>query len=315
MNEDRCAVAVAGLNHTYQSGHKNRQALKDLTLAVEPGEIFGLLGPNGGGKTTLFKILSTAFPIQSGSARVFGADLQQNAADVRRMIGVVFQNPSLDKKLTLLENIRTQGRLYGISGANFDSHCAPLLQKLSLTDRADDLVEQLSGGLQRRVEIAKGLLHKPRLLLMDEPSTGLDPGARRELWELINELKKDGATILVTTHLMEEGDRCDRIGILHHGQLVALGTPNELKKKIGGDMVIVQTDGPAALAEKIRGTFNVKATVLDNTVRIEMPEGHKFIPKLIESFPGEIKAASVGKPTLEDVFVHVTGHGFGTGHE
>ncbi len=305
------AVEIESLNHTYVSSRtKSRQVLANLNITVRPGEIFGLLGPNGGGKTTLFKILSTSFRVTSGRVSIFGTDLASNPAAVRRKIGVVFQNPSLDKKLTLLENVATQGILYGLSGTQLKDRIAEIFKKLSLTDRADDLVEHLSGGLQRRGEIAKGLLHKPQLLLMDEPSTGLDPGARRELWDLIFDLKKEGVTTLVTTHLMEEGDKCDRLGILHRGRCVALGTPAELKKKIGGDMVIVQTGDATALAGKIKQTFGGEPKPLDGTVRIEKPEGHKFIPQLVEAFPGMIEAVSVGKPTLEDVFVGETGQKF-----
>lgn len=306
------AVSVGSLSHAYQTGRdKTRQALDNFSISVAQGEIFGLLGPNGGGKTTLFKILSTFLPVQTGSVRVFDIDVKSDPSAARRKIGVVFQSPSLDKKLSLLENILTQGSLYGLSGSETRDRADRLLRKLSLADRADDYAEQLSGGLQRRGEIAKGLLHRPELLLMDEPSTGLDPGARREMWDLLGELKKDGVTIMVTTHLMEEGDKCDRLAILHQGRLVAEGTPDALKRKIGGDLVIVQTGSADELAGKITRSLHVGANAIGGTVRIEMPEGHKFIPKLVEAFPGAIKAVSVGKPTLEDVFVHVTGQGYG----
>lgn len=309
------AVQVDRLSHTYRSGRQPRQVLSDFTLSVEPGQIFGLLGPNGGGKTTLFKILSTSLLPTEGTASIFGADIRKNPAEVRRKIGVVFQNPSLDKKLTLLENMIAHGHLYGISGADLQACAEAMMGKLSLTDRANDFVEHLSGGLQRRGEIAKGLIHKPALLLMDEPSTGLDPGARRELWDLLFQLKKEGVTIMVTTHLMEEGDKCDRLGILNKGHLVATGTPDELKRRIGGDIVIIQSNRPAELAEKIRAQFGGAPSVIDQTVRLEMQEGHKFIPKLVEAFPGMVNAVSVGKPTLEDVFVHETGRAYGEDHE
>ncbi len=310
------AVQIKNLSHSYfPSKDAERKVLNQLSFDVAAGEIFGLLGPNGGGKTTLFKILSTMMKPQAGDVDIFGTGLTKEPAAVRQKIGVVFQNPSLDKKLTLLENTLTQGHLYGLRGSDLTSRIADIFGKLSLTDRANDIVEQLSGGLQRRGEIAKGLLHKPALLLMDEPSTGLDPGARRELWDLIFELKKNGVTIMVTTHLMEEGDKCDRLGILHKGNLVALGTPDELKKKIGGDMVVVQTRSAAVLAEKIKVQFGGEPTALNGTVRIEKQEGHKFIPPLVEAFPGMIEAVSVGKPTLEDVFVRQTGQKFGEEHE
>lgn len=308
------AIEIKNLHHTYlATGKKNksRVVLTDVSLSVQSGEIFGLLGPNGGGKTTLFKILSTAMLPSSGQVSVFNTDLIGNPDTVRRKIGVVFQSPSLDKKLTLLENMLYQGNLYGLRGQSLREKAQTLLQKLSLTDRGDDYVEQLSGGLQRRGEIAKGLLHTPQLLLMDEPSTGLDPGARREMWDLLFELKKQGVTIMLTTHLMEEGDKCDRVAILHRGHCVVMGTPNELQAKIGGDMVIVQTNEPESLCEKIRRKFGGAPSVLEKTVRIEIKEGHKFIPPLVESFPGMIDAVSVGKPTLEDVFVHETGQKYG----
>lgn len=311
------AVEIQGLNHTYPASRSSdaRTVLKGLDIAIQPGEIFGLLGPNGGGKTTLFRILSTGMRASGGRASIFGIDVKADPAGARRKIGVVFQNPSLDKKLTLLENIIHQGHLYGLVGDDLRQRATRLLMQLSLQDRKDDYVEHLSGGLQRRGEIAKGLLHKPELLLMDEPSTGLDPGARREMWDLLFALKRDGVTILLTTHLMEEGDKCDRLAILNQGQLVALGTPDQLKRRIGGDVVTIQTKEAPALAEKIRQKFGGNPVALDSTVRIEIQEGHKFIPPLVEAFPGMIEAVTVGKPTLEDVFVHETGKRFGGDHE
>ncbi|MCG3205111.1 MAG: Daunorubicin/doxorubicin resistance ATP-binding protein DrrA [Elusimicrobia bacterium] len=304
------AVQVVDVNHSYTVGKKTRQVLDHLNITVKRGEIFGLLGPNGGGKTTLFKILSTAIPLTSGEVKIFDFDLKTQAHQIRNKMGVVFQHPSLDKKLTLLENIETQGVLYGLGREEIKSRSSQLLKKFSLLDRAHDFVEHLSGGLQRRAEIVKALLHEPELLLMDEPSTGLDPGSRRDLWDLLNNLKNEGVTILLTTHLMEEADKCDRVSILHHGRTIKTGTPNDLKNKIGGDMIVVHADQLDLLSSKIHQTFGLTPILIDNTLRIEMAEGHKFIPKLVESFPGLIKAVSVGKPTLEDVFVHETGQAF-----
>jgi ABC-2 type transport system ATP-binding protein len=183
-----------------------------------------------------------------------------------------------------------------------------LLQRFGLADRAGDRVEKLSGGLRRRVELAKGLLHKPELLLLDEPSTGLDPLARRELGDYLAQLRRqDGVTVLLTTHIMDEADRCDRLALLDRGKLVALDTPARLKEQVGGDVVTVT---PARLREAIEKRFGLKAGVVDNTVRVERPRGHEFVPQLVETFPGEVDSISVGKPTLDDAFIHLTGHRF-----
>lgn len=258
-------------------------------------------------KTTLFKILSTLLRPSAGHASIDGNDVVSAPAAARRKLGVVFQNPSLDKKLTLLENLIHQGHLYGLSGRDLSDRCQDTLALFGLADRANDTVEQLSGGLARRGEIAKGLLHKPAVLLMDEPSTGLDPGARRDLWGHLAALKKQGLAILLTTHLIEEGDRCDRLAILNHGKIVAAGTPDALKKKIGGDIISIQAENAAALAAEIKTRFNMAPVVLNDLVRLEKEDGHKFIPALVEAFPGVIRSVTVGKPTLEDVFVHETG--------
>jgi ABC-2 type transport system ATP-binding protein len=240
-----------------------------------------------------------------------GRVLMDGAPIDRRRIGVVFQSPSLDKKLTVEENLRHQGHLYGLRGATLRSKMDELLARFGLADRATERVEKLSGGLRRRVELAKGLLHKPELLLLDEPSTGLDPRVRRELGNYLEELRdKDGMTILLTTHIMEEADHCDRLAILDRGKLVALDSPAALKEQIGGDVVNVGARDPERLRGLIEKKFGVKLTVVDRTLRIERPRGHEFIPELVEAFPGEIDSVSVGKPTLEDVFIHLTGHRF-----
>jgi len=301
------AVEVDGLSFRYG----RREALCDVRFAVSQGEIFGLLGPNGSGKTTLFRVLSTLIPPQTGSARVFGHDLRRECDAVRRSMGVVFQAPSLDKKLTAAENLRHQGHLYGLSGSGLDARIADMLSRAGLGDRANDLTEKMSGGQRRRVELAKALLHSPKLLLLDEPSTGLDPGARRDLMQYLKELaRRDGVTSLLTTHLMEEAEQCSRLAVLREGRLVALDTPDALKARIGGHVVNIKARDPEALAGRLKAEWNVDARVLEGQVRVEHADGHRFAAQVAEKFPGEVEALAVGKPTLEDVFVHLTGHRF-----
>ena len=282
-----------------------------MGFTVRTGEIFGLLGPNGGGKTTLFRILSTLIAPTDGQVRIFDTDVVRDRDQIRRRIGVVFQSPSLDKKLTVTENLRHQGHLYNLQGAALQSRIDELLPRFGLADRATERVETLSGGLRRRVEIAKGLLHKPEILLLDEPSTGLDPRVRREVGDYLEQLRTtDRVTVLITTHIMEEADRCDRLALLDRGKLVALDTPAALKEQIGGDVISVESRDPAALRDQIRQKFQIEGTILNSNVRLERPRGHEFITELVEAFPGQIDAVSVGKPTLEDVFIHLTGHRF-----
>ena len=289
----------------------NRKALADLSFSVAQGEIFALVGPNGGGKTTLFRLLATLIPLEQGEVQLLGFDLRTQVREIQESIGVVFQSPSLDKKLTVLENLLYQGQLYGLSGKALRNRSHAMLDRLGLTNRARERAETLSGGLRRRVDLAKGMLHEPRLLLMDEPTTGLDPAARSDLWRHLEELRREnGVTILVTTHLLEEADRADRIAILHQGTLVALDSPEQLRSTVGGDSLTIKTPEPSALAAAITDRFACPASVIDGSVRLELPEGHAWVARLVEAFPGKIESVTLGKPTLEDVFIARTGHRF-----
>jgi ABC-2 type transport system ATP-binding protein len=301
-------ISVQNLIHRYES----RTALNGVSFDVRPAELFGLLGPNGSGKTTLFRILSTLMIPTAGRAMVMGQDAAKDSSSVRRLIGVVFQAQSVDPKLTAYENLWHQGHLYGLRGASLKKRVGEILERVGLAERAKELVETFSGGMQRRIELAKGLLHHPGVLLLDEPTTGLDPGARRDLWQYLQTLRdEEHVSVLVTTHLMEEAERCDRLAILNEGNLVALGTPAELKSEIGGDVIILEAARDAALlAERIRARFLVETTVLENQVRIERESGHRFVTDVVEAFPGEIDGVSVSKPALEDVFIRRTGHKF-----
>jgi ABC-2 type transport system ATP-binding protein len=302
-------ISVRELVHRYD----NRPALNGVSFDVRPAELFGLLGPNGSGKTTMFRILSTLMVPVAGQAIILGHDAAKDPSQLRREIGVVFQAQSIDLKLTATENLQHQGHLYGLHGSPLRSRIREILQRVGLADRARDKAETFSGGMQRRLELAKGLLHGPRVLLLDEPTTGLDPGARRDLWQYLSMLRdEEQVTVLVTTHLMEEAERCDRLAILNEGKLVALGTPTELKREIGGDVIVLEAKEPDALAMRIRARFNVDVRVVGGQVRIEKDQAHRFVTDVVEAFPGEIDAVSIAKPSLEDVFIRRTGHRFWT---
>ncbi|MFH5804141.1 ATP-binding cassette domain-containing protein [Alienimonas sp. DA493] len=305
-------AAVAARSLTYRYG--DRVALDDLSFEVAEGELFGLLGPNGGGKTTLFRVLSTLVPPQDGEATVGGYDVRTDPDGVRGVLGVTFQSPSLDAKLTVRENLTHHGHLYGLRGAALKQRLAAVTERLGIADRLSDLCGGLSGGLKRRVEIAKGLLHDPRVLLLDEPSTGLDPTARFALWELLRDLQReDGVTTLVTTHLMEEAERCDRLAILDAGRLVAEGEPDDLRAAVGGDVLTLSTERPDELADAVRDRFDLAPTVLDGRVRIETPAGHEALRDVMAAFGSDVTQVTLGKPTLGDVFTARTGKRFEAG--
>jgi ABC-2 type transport system ATP-binding protein len=300
-------IQIQRLTHRYGE----RTALAEVSLEVHAGEIFGFLGPNGSGKTTLFRILSTLIAPVEGKVLMEGMDLASERDAIRRHIGVVFQSPSLDKQLTAEENLRHHGHLYGLKGAELEGRIDEMLKRVGLAQRPRELVGKFSGGMRRRVELAKGLLTRPKILLLDEPSTGLDPGARIDLWRYLREIRDEaGVTILVTTHLMDEAEHCDRLAIMDSGKVAACDTPGALKSRIGADVITLSTDDAPALAAAVRERFGIAVEQVDSTVRIERERGHEFIPQLVEAMVGRIRSVSLGKPTLEDVFIHVTGHGF-----
>ena len=297
-------VQVNDLHFSYGS----RAALAGVSFSVPAGSIFGILGPNGGGKSTLFRILSTLMAPRRGEVRIAGIPLAAQPAAVRRRIGVVFQSQSLDRGLTVRENLHSQGHLFGLHGPDLRRRADALLDRLGLAGRARELVGSLSGGLKRRVEIAKAMLHRPELLLMDEPSTGLDPAVRLELWSCLEDLRRDrNVTILLTTHILEEADRCDRLLLLHQGRVVREGTPDELKSRAGGDVLSLGSPDPDLLYARITERFSVLPLRVNGGLRMEVGDGARFLAELLSAFPGQIDSVAMHRPTLEDVFLDETG--------
>jgi len=294
------AVNIQGVTHRYG----DHRALRDVTLQVAPGTLYGLLGPNGSGKTTLFRILSTLMPPSEGRAKVFGIDVAQAPEAVRRRLGVVFQDEALDGTLTVRENLRFQAALYGLHGTDRRDRIDTLLHGLDVADRADDAVADLSGGLRRRVDLARGLLHQPDLLLLDEPTSGLDPAARRTFWTATQRLRAvEGTTLLVATHLMDEAERCDRVGILSDGALVADGAPETLKADLGDETIWLETDAPTRLRDRIEAQFGVPTRIVGSTVQVAPADPPAFLSSLYEAVGDRIRSATLRTPTLEDVFM------------
>jgi ABC-2 type transport system ATP-binding protein len=304
-------------------GYRGRRALDGVSFAVPRGAVFGFLGPNGSGKTTLFRLLATLLPLQDGRAAVAGHDLAAEPLAVRRALGVAFQAPSLDLRLTVEENLRHHGHLYGLRGGELARRIGEGLDRFALADRRRDRAESLSGGLRRRVELAKTLLHRPRVLLLDEPSTGLDPRARRELWDVLAGLAGEGGvTVLLTTHFIEEAERCDRLLLLDRGRVVAEGTPEALCREVGGEVVRLATEAPGTLAAELEEALAAIGTaarpeVEERGVRLELPRhaggtgaAWETVALLARRLPGweeRVAAVTVARPTLEDVFLHRTG--------
>jgi ABC-2 type transport system ATP-binding protein len=294
------AVDIQGVTHRYGT----HVALRDVSLQVAPGGLYGLLGPNGSGKTTLFRILSTLMPPSEGRAQVFGVDTTQDAEAVRQRLGVVFQDEALDDNLTVRENLRFQASLYGLHGAERHERIDALLARLDISDRADDAVSELSGGLRRRADLARGLLHRPDLLLLDEPTTGLDPAARRAFWTAIGRLREEeGTTLLLATHLMDEAERCDRVGILSDGALVIDGAPDALKADLGNETLWLESADPMGLRDRIDAQFGEPTRLVGTMVQVAPPDPPAFLAALYEALGDRIRSATLRTPTLEDVFM------------
>lgn len=288
-------------------------AVDSVSISINEGEFFGLLGPNGAGKTTFISMLCTILTPTGGGAEVFGYDVQKEPDKVRKLIGIVFQDPSLDLNLTGRENLDFHARLYGLEKNQREKRIREVLELVELSDRADDLVKTYSGGMQRRLELARGLMHFPKVLFLDEPTLGLDPQTRRRIWEYIHKInREERITIILTTHYMDEADSlCERVAIIDRGKIIALDAPGKLKSILGGDVIAVESSNSLKLFELLKKKDFVKeASLMNETINLSVEEGEKLIPKVVEiARDAGIQVVSVGlrKPTLEDVFIRYTG--------
>jgi ABC-2 type transport system ATP-binding protein len=284
------------------------EAVRGVSFEVEPGEVFGFLGPNGAGKTTTINMLCTLAKPTSGSARVAGHDVVRERDDVRRNIGLVFQDPTLDGYLTAEQNLRLHAELYGVEQALVPARMKQMLEMVGLWERRDSTVMTFSGGMRRRLEIARGLMHSPRVLFLDEPTIGLDPQTRSSIWSYIRQLReREEITIFMTTHYMDEAEYCDRIAIMDHGEIVALDSPETLKAGIGADRVRIETDDNDAAIEALRDRFDIEGRVAEGAVIFAVPGGEAFVPRLFAELGVPIRSVSVSRPTLDDVFMSFTG--------
>ncbi|HJT38542.1 MAG TPA: ATP-binding cassette domain-containing protein [Actinomycetota bacterium] len=297
-------ISVRELSKKYE----DLEAVRRVSFEVAPGEIFGFLGPNGAGKSTTINILCTLLTPTSGSARVAGFDVAKDQLEVRRRIGLVFQDTTLDEYLTAEENLRFHAELYGVPRAAIPGRVEQIMDMVGLWDRRESLVRTFSGGMKRRLEIARGLLHSPRVLFLDEPTVGLDPQTREHIWTYIGELReKEDITIFMTTHYMDEAEYCDRIAIIDNGELVVSGTPDELKALVGKDRVSIQTEDDEATIAALRQKFKIEASMSEGAVAFHVSNGETFVPKLFKDLGVGIKAVSVARPSLDDVFMTFTG--------
>jgi ABC-2 type transport system ATP-binding protein len=298
------AVSVTGLVKRFGEIH----AVRGIDLAVDAGETFGFLGPNGAGKSTTINVLCTLIRPTAGSAQVAGYDVVTERDEVRRNIGLVFQDTTLDAYLTAERNLQLHAELYGMPRGVIDARLRQVLDMVGLWDRRASKVSTFSGGMKRRLEIARGLLHSPRVLFLDEPTIGLDPQTRSSIWSYINELRQaEQITIFMTTHYMDEAEYCDRIAIIDQGKIIALDTPQALKASIGEDRVRMHTDDDEVAIAALHDQFGISATVAEGGVTFAVEEGEQFIPKLFADFPTGIRSVNVSRPSLDDVFMSYTG--------
>jgi ABC-2 type transport system ATP-binding protein len=284
------------------------EAVRGVSFEVAAGEVFGFLGPNGAGKTTTIDMLCTLLRPTSGSATINGFDVVRRRDDVRCSIGLVFQQPTLDETLTAEQNLRFHAYAYGIPAADRESRIGELLTLVELWDRRAESVRAFSGGMKRRLEIARGLLHHPTVLFLDEPTLGLDPQTRRRIWDYLGELRTErDLTIFLTTHYMDEAENCDRIAIIDQGRIVAMDTPTQLKSAVGGDLITITTADGEVAAGELRRSYDVAPNVTDGTVSFQVPEGEAFLPGFVRSFGQPLHAITLRRPTLDDVFLELTG--------
>ncbi|QGG47820.1 ATP-binding cassette domain-containing protein [Heliorestis convoluta] len=287
---------------------KDFTAVKGISFEVQKGEIFGFLGPNGAGKSTTIKILCTLLSLTSGKAMLNGFDVTKEALKVRQSIGLVFQDYSLDDRLTAEENLYFHAMLYSVPREQMKERMDQVLAMVDLTDRRRDPVRNFSGGMKRRLEIARGLLHHPKVLFLDEPTIGLDPQTRRAIWSHVNKLRDEfELSVFMTTHYMEEAENCDRIAIIDHGDIVALDSPESLKEQVGGDVITIRTDQNEAMIGAIGEKYGLQSTLVGDSIRLEVQDGSSFIPRVVADFPGAIQSIHVHEPTLDDVFLKITG--------
>lgn len=289
-------------------------AVREVSFAVREGELFAFLGPNGAGKTTTINMLCTLLRPTAGTARVGGHDIVREPDAVRRRIGLVFQDPSLDDRLTAWQNLWFHAMLYDVPRRVFEERARRLLDLVELTDHAHQEVGTFSGGMKRRLELARGLLHEPKVLFLDEPTLGLDPQTRRHIWDYILRLRdSEGTTVFFTTHYMDEAERADRIAIIDHGRIIALDTPENLKATIGGDVILMRTSDDARAAARLQEALGLEPRVTREGVLIEAARGDQMIPRLLEAFrdgaepPLIVHSISLRRPSLEDVFIKLTG--------
>jgi ABC-2 type transport system ATP-binding protein len=287
----------------------NVTAVDDVSFNVQKGEIFGFLGPNGAGKSTTISILATLVEPTAGEARINNFSVTKDRNDVRKSIGLVFQDPSLDDRLTAEENLRFHARLYEISPVDYKKRVEEVLDLVELKDRRSDLVRTFSGGMKRRLEIARGLIHYPAVLFLDEPTIGLDPQTRAHLWEYILRLKREKEmTIFMTTHYMNEAEYCDRIAVIDRGKIVALDMPENLKKKIGGDIIRMKSAEKENLKKEIKAKYNLDAKESEgDMIQIEVESAETFMPRLFNELNAKIESIEMRRPTLDDVFLSLTG--------
>ena len=283
-------------------------AVVQVSLSVTEGEIFGFLGPNGAGKTTTINILCTLLRPTSGTALVNGYDIIRQRNQVRSSIGLVFQDPTLDEYLTGEQNLRFHAYAYNVPRSVRERRIGELLELVGLSDRRKSKVRTYSGGMKRRLELARGLLHRPRVLFLDEPTLGLDPQTRRHIWEYIHTLRqKEGLTIFLTTHYMDEAENCDRIAIIDYGRIVALATPDNHKDSLGGDLVTLKAEDNEAAVFELKERYNLSPEIQNGVVSFCVPQGEKFLPDFVRGFRSHLLSISVRRPTLDDVFLRLTG--------